>query len=50
MNPTNQDPQGQRYEAPRAEVITIEVQGVLCASGMKNSSTESINVQGFSFP
>ena len=50
MNHPNQSPKGQKYEAPRAEVIAIETQGVLCASGMKNSSTESINVQGFSFP
>ncbi len=38
------------YEAPRAEIIIIEAQGVLCASGMQNSSTENINVQGFEFP
>ncbi len=38
------------YESPKVELIAIEVQGVLCASGMQNSSTESINVQGFSFP
>ena len=38
------------YEVPRVEIIAIETQGVLCASGMKNSSTESINVQGFQFP
>ena len=50
MNQTNQRPQGQKYEAPHVEVIAIEVQGVLCASGMSSSSTESINVQGFAFP
>ena len=38
------------YEAPRVEVISIETQGVLCASGMSSSSTESINVSGFEFP
>lgn len=39
------------YEAPRAEVIFIEAQGVLCASGMQgNSSTENITVQPFEFP
>jgi hypothetical protein len=38
------------YESPRAEIIAIETQGVLCASGMKNSSTESITIEGFEFP
>lgn len=38
------------YEAPRAEVIVIEAQGVLCASGLQNSSTENITVQPFEFP
>ena len=39
-----------RYEAPRAEVIFIEAQGVLCASGMQNSNTENITVEPFEFP
>ena len=40
----------QNYEAPYAEIIAIETQGVLCASGMKDSSTESITIEGFEFP
>lgn len=31
-------PQGQTYEPPRAEVINIESQGVLCASGMRGGN------------
>lgn len=40
----------QSYEAPRAEVIVIETQVVLCASGAQGSNTENITVEPFEFP
>lgn len=49
MKQTNNRQKGQKYEAPRVEVINIETQNVLCASGMKDSSTESIIIEGFNF-
>ena len=33
MSKNTFSPKGQRYEAPKAEVIAIESQSVLCASG-----------------
>lgn len=33
MSKNTFSPKGQRYEAPKAEIIAIEHQGVLCASG-----------------
>jgi len=33
MSKNTFSPKGQRYEAPKAEIIAIESQGVLCTSG-----------------
>ena len=33
MSKNTFSPKGQRYEAPKAEIIAIESQSVLCASG-----------------
>ena len=38
------------YEAPKAEIIVMMSQSVLCASGMKDSSTEPISIETFQFP
>ena len=40
------------YEAPKVEVIEIETQCVLCASGMGGSSggTESMNMTNVDWP
>ncbi len=37
MNKNTFSPKGQRYEAPKAEAIEIETQGVLCVSGGESS-------------
>ena len=41
----------QRYEAPQAEIIVIETQGVLCASGgastSKGGGTTDMDIQGY---
>lgn len=42
MSKNTFSPKGQRYEAPKAEIIAIESQSVLCASGGGNS-TQSYN-------
>ena len=38
----------QHYEAPRAEVIDIEIQGVLCASGDSTSTGAGTTNMGMS--
>ncbi len=47
MSKNTFSPKGQRYEAPKAEIIAIESQGVLCASGGNapggGNSTQSYN-------
>ena len=45
----------QRYEAPKAEIIEIEPQGILCASGGVAASyagggTESMNLTDVNWP
>ena len=35
------------YEPPRVDVIAIECQGVLCASGINGNSTESVGSRDF---
>ena len=37
----------QVYVAPKMEVIGIESQTVLCASGMRGNSTEGVTTSGF---
>ena len=41
-----------RYEAPKAEVIVIETQGILCASAEVGSrgGTESMNLTDVNWP
>ena len=41
-----------RYEAPKAEVIEIETQGILCASaeGGTRGGTESMNMTNVNWP
>ena len=39
MKKVNNGPKGQVYEAPKAETVEIESQGVLCASGGGNGPT-----------
>ena len=43
-----------RYEAPQAEVIVIEMQGVLCASGgvstSKGGGTEGMGMSNINWP
>ena len=38
-----------RYESPKAEVIEIESQGVLCASGGGQTSTGGYNINTEAF-
>lgn len=43
---------GKTYQSPKAELIILETQGVLCASGgasstMGGNSTEGVNTTGF---
>ncbi len=41
------------YESPKAEIINLESQGVLCASGASSllgNSTESVPTHTFSIP
>lgn len=49
MNKNTFSPKGQRYEAPKAEIIAIEHQSVLCASVGNapggGNSTQSYNLQ-----
>lgn len=42
----------QGYEAPKAEIIEIETQGVLCASstGGSRGGTESMNMTNVNWP
>ena len=42
----------QGYEAPQAEVIVIETQGILCASaeGGSRGGTESMNMTNVNWP
>ena len=37
----------QSYLPPRVEIIVIEQQDVLCASGMRGNSTENVTISGF---
>jgi len=52
MSKNTFSPKGQRYEAPKAEIIAIESQGVLCASGgaatgtTGGGGTTNMNMQG----
>jgi hypothetical protein len=39
----------QRYEAPQAEIIEIESQGVLCMSGGPSTSTNATGNGGIQF-
>ena len=41
---------GKTYQSPKAELIILETQGVLCASGgasFGGNSTEGVNTTGF---
>ena len=51
MSKNTFSPKGQRYEAPKAEIIEIESQGILCASAGADTTiggggTTNMNVQG----
>ncbi len=48
MSKNTFSPKGQRYEAPKAEIIAIESQGVLCASGGGQTSNNP-GGKGFQF-
>ena len=42
---------GKTYQSPKAELIILETQGVLCASGgvtgMKGNTTEGVGISDF---
>ena len=38
------------YEAPKAEVMEIEAQGVLCSSALMGMSLEGVTTETFSVP
>ena len=44
---------GKTYQSPKAELIILETQGVLCGSsaggGMKGNSTEGVRIADFQF-
>lgn len=52
MSKNTFSPKGQRYEAPKMEVIEIEYQGILCASAGGGEATgfgagtTNMNMQG----
>lgn len=37
----------QTYQPPKAEIIELVTQGVLCASGIRGNSTESVGISSF---
>lgn len=47
MKQNGNSPKRQTYAAPRAEIIAIERQTVLCGSGINGNSTESVGISGF---
>ena len=39
----------QKYQTPRAEIINIETQTVLCTSSMQGNNTENVTIETFDF-
>ena len=50
MRQTENSLKRQTYEPPRAEIINLETQGVLCSSALMGNSTESVTTETFVFP
>lgn len=54
MKSFKKGPQGQTYEAPKSEIVVIQPQGILCASGGVAASagggTESMNMTNINWP
>lgn len=38
------------YEAPKLEIIELEIRTVLCGSPILGNSTEAVTTEHFSFP
>ena len=39
----------QKYQSPRAEIINIETQNVLCLSSMQGNTTQNVTIETFDF-